>query len=176
MTKRDVLGIALKILGIYMLVGIVAYLAKLPMTILIVMRGGQWYPMPPWFVGLLTGLPILSIAAAYIVLRWGDVIASRLVPEDSQLSPIGTPDWERPVFVLSLRIAGVMCLIRGLQEWPRFIVPLVYGVRPARVASWEVIAAVIPLLLGGYLISGGKHLVQFLFRQPESAHGSLDAP
>jgi len=178
MTKRDVFSISLKILGVYSVMLAVMRMPDFAIGIGTIFQAGQdlfWNRF--WLLGITTTSFILFLVVAYVLLRWGDLIAERLVRKDSEIHILGVKEWERPVFVISLRIIGVVCLIRAFRELIHFILDLIFLVekyqRVIRTTTWIGVASNIMLLIiGGYLILGGKHLVEFVFREPKTTPSS----
>jgi len=162
MTKRDVLSISLKILGVTSITRAVVYV---PMMGYFVIPQRSGYSARYLALGTTVILPFfLMLAIGYILLKWGDSIASKLIRVDSEVPAFDT-QWEMPAFTLALRVVGVLCLTRiisALQSSFRFL-----G-QPAVMNSQTlagIIAAAAYLLIGVYLISGGKHLVKLAFRK-----------
>jgi len=173
MKKRDALAIALRIVGIYCVAQALMLLTQLPIALRFVFAER----MPPglnrpWYVGLSIAPPILTLGLACVLLRWAGCIAGKLVREDDEISVPAATGWERPVFVLSLRIVGVVCLVRGLPALVRTLAQFTltgqYRVGMTSYVRAEIIADLVILGLGAYFISGGKHLVHFVFRQRDT--------
>ena len=168
MTKRDILSISLKILGVVSIMRAVAYIPAVGMAISMFLRNllsvrGISYS----YLGTTIIPPVLTLVIAYILLKWGDSIASRLLRVDSELPALDT-QWEVPAFTLALKIIGVLCLTRiigAIQSLFIFIrIPgQNAGITNPRTLA-GMIAAIAYLLIGVYLISGGKHLVKLAFR------------
>ena len=165
MTKRDILSIAFKILG----VSWASYIALLVPAIAFAFedRGGppeaRAYRITS---GLVTAALVLCIA--YVLLQFADPIADRLAGRDSQVLSINLgAGWERTVFALAVRIIGVMVLARGL---PRLISDgfrsgLFTRVPPSGLLTTSgILDPILTLAVGIYLLSGAKHLVNFVFR------------
>lgn len=170
MTKRDILSVALKILGIISVMYAVEYINGIGMGLgMIFQQPGPGQNFNPyWFLGSMTLTAFLSIAIAYILLRWGDLIAQKLVRDDSAILALGSSQWERPIFMLSLRIIGVVCLIKGIPELVRVLSELSFrskyqGIIRLSDIGPSIIGAIVFLIIGVYLISGGKHLVEFAY-------------
>ncbi|MFH0803068.1 MAG: hypothetical protein V2A78_11895 [bacterium] len=125
---------------------------------------------------------ILSLVFAYILLRWGDFIAGKLVPADSEILSLDAEELKRrPVFILALKIIGVFCLILGIPQLAKVLAVLTFGgnkqviiqggaIYPPALCnqSGEIASALVFLIIGGYLISGGRHLVEFAFKETKS--------
>jgi len=165
MTKQDVLSISLKILGVVYITRAVLYV---PMIGYFILPQGsvdstryRTLGLPsPGFTVILPFFLILVIG--YILLKWGDSIARKLIRVDSEV-PAFDAQWEMPAFTLALRVIGVFCLTRIIStlqssfSWQPAEMDISYLV--------GIIAAAAYLLIGVYLIAGGKHLVKFAFRK-----------
>lgn len=180
MTKRDVLSVALKVLGAWCIVHSLSFLLTIGISLQALLRSSQGdVTLRPMLIWGSVGF-VLVLCAAYILLRFGDGIARRLAPIDSELSALGPSAWEKPVFVLSLRIIGVVCLVRGIPQLVRPIATLVLQGRYATLGNLDnwasLIAAIVYLLLGAYLLSGGKHLVAWAYPEKAQVRTSTGAP
>ena len=123
-----------------------------------------------WALALVVLSLVVLLAIAVFLLRRGDWIAERLVPIDSTVLTTVTDvgQWGRDAFVLSVKVIGVVCLIKGLPELASGLAEVA---RRGRYVDWyssfRFVSGVVLLILGAYFISGGKHLVEFAFRHPE---------
>jgi hypothetical protein len=170
MTKRDLLSLALKILGVLSAMGAVASLPAIGLAINMVHEGRQHDINPTVVLAGAILSPALYAAMAWVLLKGGDAIARKLMPEDSAITAVGAPDWEKPIFVLSLRITGVVCLAMGIPALGEFLLYLGMLWRYHQgVIGFQSLAhlsnALLLFAVGAYLLSGGKHLVAFVFRQ-----------
>jgi len=175
MTKRDVLSVACKILGLtcilYVILAAPGIVGFIPWAFEQVRRGssGSMPDLTPFYqLAALVGGALLWLVAAYVLLRFGDAIAARLVRVDAPLPSVGTSEWEKPVFVMAARIVGLACLARGIPVLARPLAAMAFQVtyRPGgNMDTWAgLISGTALLAFGAYLLSGGKHLVQFAFR------------
>jgi uncharacterized membrane protein HdeD (DUF308 family) len=78
-------------------------------------------------------------------------------------------DWEKRIFSLSLKIIGVIWLIRGIPDLIKAIGELVmrwyiYYVMISQIIG-VVIGACLSVLLGIYLLIDGRYLVKIAFRE-----------
>ena len=78
-----------------------------------------------------------------------------------------TTDWDKRVFVLALKIIGVIWLIMGIPELIKSIGELtmrwhIYHLDIFH-ATGVAISGVISLLLGFYLITDGRYLIKLAF-------------
>ena len=173
MTKRDILSIAFKILGVISIMRVIESVFAIGM-------GFAWrlgkpevlteYYDPQWF--LWTGILafVLWLAIAYFLLRWGDLFAEKLIRYDSVMPLPDNDQWERPVFILSLKVIAVVCLAMGI---PRLIDSL-FDLILSATGHWHQkspsvsninVNAIVLVIFGLYLISGGRRLVEFVFRK-----------
>jgi hypothetical protein len=164
MTKRDVLSVALKTIGVicmlYAIFDISLGLSALSWRSRYREETGFY-----WLVATIVTATVLLLCMAYVLLKWGDAIANRLIQGDAQLPAVGAGEWEKPVFSLAMRILGAMSIVRTVPSlltqlartpFRAFFMPQGWG----EVAGFAVI-----LLIGLYLLFGARHLVEFLFRE-----------
>lgn len=169
MTKRDIISISLKILGVFSIIYAVRQIPNIAYWISFVISQPTLNSTSFWYLfGTIVSL-ILALVVAYILLRWGDSISKKLMREDSEIPALGEKEWEEAFFKLSLRIVGVVCLTRGipglfdsltrltfLGEEQRFFPPQIWG---------GFISTIVLLVIGVYLISGAKRLVKLVLRE-----------
>lgn len=182
MTKRAVLSTAIMVLGIVCAMYAVGLLAELAWLIGAHSLRPQDYGGPDWhwYLGLAIAQPALVLTAGVVLLRWGDSIAARLVPDDSSIQVLGGREWGRFVLGLALRVMGVVCLVHGLPRLVAIVTAFAatsYGQRydheVERIATggWfsrEIVASIVTVIIGGYLLTGAKHLVRLLYPAQES--------
>ena len=164
MNRRELLSISFKILGVGSLMYGVTSIPHVAIAISSVFRESGEHFNPYVYLGVTLATPILLLGMAYVLLKWGDLIAEKLIREDRLISSLGSSDWERAAFGLSLRIVGVVCFIRGIPELVKVLAR--FGFRGEfrsiiRSSAWSgTLGGLVVLIIGGYLISGGKHLVR----------------
>ncbi len=94
--------------------------------------------------------------------------------KDSKIPSLNEKEWEKPIFILSLRVVGVLCLIRGIQELIIYLIRFTsLGEKPGFLTAqnWGgVISTIVVLIISVYLISGAKKFVKFLLRQEETTY------
>lgn len=164
MTKRDILSVTFKILGV---VYVMKMIASLPLIVTVVSAFCQRHSSElleginlSWCLGATIAYPILACIMACVLLRWGDLIAEKLIRVDTTLSVPDISQWQKPIFLLSLRIVGLVCVVKGIPNVVHALVSLSFrGLR--------TVSPVMLLILGAYLLLGGKHLVKFAFRERE---------
>jgi len=174
MTKRDVLAVALKVLGVYCVIQAVA---SLPIIGSALSWRGE--PSREAFSRILLLasailLPIIYIAIALVLWRKADSFAEKLIREDSPLPAMRDPGWEKQVFVLAIRIIGVVCFPMAIPELGKGIRELALMLQYHDTTGTVLIARafsfvhlLLLLALGAYLLSGAKRIVGFVFRQNE---------
>lgn len=176
MTKRDVLSLALKISGVYSVIFAVHQIPSVTLWLSMMVSPARSSSSPiALFFSTVAGI-FLILVAAYILLRWGDSIARILIKEDKNIPTFGSMDWERLFFILSLRIAGVICLIRGLPQLSNTFIRL----RPMKEAqgsmspgNWgSLISVIVLLILGVYLLLGAEGFARFVLKEKKPKKGS----
>jgi hypothetical protein len=173
MTKRDILSISFKVLGVVCLIYAAAMLPAIGIYIGSTVNKSSILGNPYWALALAVASWASVVAIAVFLLRRGDWMAERLVPTDSPVSTTVTDvrQWERSAFILSVKVIGVVCLTKGLPQLVNGLVDVARRGGPAPGRFWYLthrfVGPIVLLALGAYLISGGKHLVRFAFGHPE---------
>jgi hypothetical protein len=167
-TKRDALSVSLKILGLVTLYRAVWTVIVMWVGVLVLAearKSADFYARLTWSILV----PVLLLAAGCILLRWGDTIAAKLVRQDAELPAIPTTGWQKPVFVVALKVVGVVFLVNGLAGLARVatqagsVLWLFTGY--ARAQTYH---SIVLIALAIYLLSGAKHLVAFAFKERKS--------
>ena len=166
MTKRDVLGIAIRILGLWTLVNLISSLPGLAYGL----TGAR--AMPAAFEKRLFFMELVSCCISLIVgfylLAYAKRIAAALMPEDGEL---GWPEWiTRPgvLFGFGAGIFGLVLIVRNLPPVIVFIVQHIWGwcTRMAvygRAADWLFFASqVILLAIGLGLLFGYRSIAAWI--------------
>ena len=173
MTKRDVLSIAFKILGVISIMRVIESIFAIGIGF--AWRFGKPEVLqevydPQWF--LWTGILsfVLWLAMAYFLLRWGDLFAEKLIRDDNVMSLSDNDQWERPVFILSMKVIAVVCLAMGIPRLIDSLFDLVisvagHGHQKSPTSSNINVNAIVLVIFGVYLLSGGKHLVKCAFKE-----------
>lgn len=178
MTKREVFSISLKILGVISVMYAIRSIPSIGMAIGMAFQGSIPNYHPYLSLGLTIAFLAFNIIIAYILLRWGDLIAESLVRDDSVIPALITKEWEMPIFILSLRIIGVVCVIKGIPGLVKILANFWFrGMYPGKVplpTVENITSAIVLLIFGGYLISGGSHFVKFVFRGLNTTPSSND--
>lgn len=111
--------------------------------------------------------PVGAFSMGYILIRWGDNIANKIVKDDKPLSMKVTEDWDKRIFNLALKIIGVIWLIKGIPELIKSIGELimrwyVYYYSISHIIG-VIISGAVSLILGIYLIANGKYFMKLAF-------------
>lgn len=164
MTKRDVLSVALKIIGVICMLYAI-FDISFGLSALSWQSRSREETGFHWLVAAAIAAPVLLFCMAYVLLKWGDAIANRLIRDDAQLPTVGAGQWEKPVFSLAMRILGAVSIMRTVSLLLRELARTPF--RAFFMAhSWGDIAGLaVILLIGLYLLFGARHIVEFLFRE-----------
>lgn len=176
MTKRDVLSIALKIVGMLAVMWAILLVPAVGFGIRALFQEPSadvhtyWY-----FLSSITTL-ILLLIMAYVLLRWSDSIASRVVRQDSTLTISGHAGWEKSVFTVALRIVGVVFLVRGIPELVELVEQLLagWGFTGFRAFYYPtgITSALLLVILGFYLLFDGTLFIDIAFRKQKEQSAS----
>jgi|GEM_PF-3174396 len=172
MTKRNILSISLKILGVITLIYTVVFIPNIGMAISLLfvphesvytLYATRWH-----FVSALL-FPILTFLSGFVLLKWGDAITKILIREDTKIDAKPTEDWEKRIFLLSLKIIGVIWFIRGVPDLIKAIGEVVmrwyiYYAMTSHIIG-VVIGSCLSLSIGIYLLIDGRHFVKLAFRE-----------
>jgi hypothetical protein len=177
MSKRDILSISFKILGVVCMMYTIVLIPNIGMAI--GMLFGQhedtyaryavrWH----FFVTVL--FPIFTLLFGLLLLKWGDSIASRLIREDTRIEGTAAPDWDKRIFTLAMKIIGLIWLIRGIPDLIKAITELIsrwyyfYFSIPHMIVV--ALGASLSLLIGIYLLVDGRYFTKIAFdRKPDRA-------
>lgn len=169
MTKRDILGLALKIIGIIAVMWAILHVPAVGFGIsALFQEPSAEFPRHYalfHFVSTITTL-ILLLIMAYVLLRWSDSIASRVVRQDSTLAISSHAGWEKRVFTVALRIVGAIFLVQGIPKLAELVEQLLTGwgfsgfYYPTGITS-----ALILVILGFYLLFDGTLFIDIAFRK-----------
>lgn len=172
MTKQDLMAAFLKILGVVFATLAVLNIGTLFMPLEFMgstVRDNQFWG----FIGMMVVFFITILAIVFVLFRWSDRIAGMLVRDNAPLPPLVTGEWEKPLFILSLRVAGVVCLISGVPGVIYHLIQVIYASWSSLFGpgygniSWSYfLRDIVLVVLGAYLLRGGKHMVRFGFREP----------
>ena len=162
MTKRDILAVALKIMGVFFLC---VFFVTFP--IFVISLGSlktlhALAPDVPEFLILISFIfyYLVMLLFSIVFLKFSDVIAKKLVTEDSPAISAGTGIDSKGLFALSLKIIGVLMLT---QAFPMLVKKLLWSGASSRFniftyAGLEIFYEVVRLLLGLGLLFHDKPL------------------
>jgi len=170
-TIRDGFSIALKILGFYFIYLTCSSLLTIGGYLIMLRINPQYTIETSGITKFAIFLPsvimfILFIVGAYILLRFSDKIVERLVPVDKEIQIFGTDNWQKEVFILALRIFGAYQVINKITTlvWQIALVPTYQ--KAIEKYSWQnVIYTLVCIVVGLYLLTGAKHIVNLVFRE-----------
>ena len=181
MTKRDVLSVALKVVGIILLIYAVVGIPRTVIYVILMLSrrvpGLLHHTLEAW---LQVAAAALFIILAGMLIGFADGIARKLVREDRELS-IPRVD-ERPLFGVALRVIGVVLVVQAIPEVLRLLAEPALQVKHGTgtlgwqlykefwtkhwVAHWaQTIQCAASLLLGLYLVAGARQFVDLLYRE-----------
>ena len=180
MTKRDILSVALKVLGAALLTYEVAGIPQTVNWVMVLLGGNMPIANPRLDAWLTVASVVLAIMLAGMLIGFSDGIARKLVREDRELS-IPRVD-ERPLFGLALRVIGIVLVVQAIPEVLRLLAEPALQAKHVEgslsgasykeflikgwVGAWaEMIRAVASLILGVYLVTGARSLVDWLYRE-----------
>ncbi len=162
--KRDLVEVACKVMGV---------LCALRSALMI-----------PWAVGGLRSLGkggldvtmvicniamvVLPLLAAVLLLKCSQRIAAHLIPVDSSLSISSGSNWQRDLYSMCLRVVGAVVLVKGIPELIRLVSATISrkpdGALLYAPVSGSLLAAIVHLALGVYLIGGGPLIVKLALK------------
>lgn len=179
MTRRDILAIVIKVLGVICVICAVTSLPGL-VTVMVnrrIVSSGGYDPLVRWYLIQSCVSPFLFLIMAVVLLSWGDRIAGRLVREDGAVGASDAGGWGRFALALSLRVVGVVTLVRAIPELlgsvsamaaERIHYGMVGSSTLARSLGWLVGSAVL-VVIGVLLAAGGGRLAALLLPDKRSA-------
>ena len=184
MKARTALAIGIRLLGLFLIVQVVRGLPGLVSTLDLASKKLMLFPywiVAPWAAGL---------GAAFVLLRFADAIARRLVASDEDIALEGChePSVQRAAFQCGLKILGAVLVARSMVGIVRCSVAL--GTVQAAVATGWVegrgyvgarwfmgaehfvdsvsglMSGLLGLGIGIYLLKGGGLLVRLAYAAP----------
>lgn len=163
-SKRDIVEISCKVLGLFCLIRGIAYFSP----VAFMSRSSFVYLAGPF---------VLHFVSAFILLKWSRGIASLLVREDQPVELLGAgKDWQKSLYTLCLRVVGAVVLTKAVPGIIRAISEIILRSRIPNVTpitAWvSLIWAIAYLALGIYFIGGAKEVVRIALkgslREPDS--------
>ena len=169
-TKRDILSISIKILGVVCIMYTIILIPGIGMAIGMLLGPQEseyaryavrWH----FFITII--FPIFTSLFGLLLLKWGDSIASRLTHEDTPIESAALPNWEKRIFSLAMKIIGLIWLIRGIPDLIKAIIDLIsrwyYFYFNIAHMIGVALGASLSLLIGLYLLIGGGYFVKLAF-------------
>ena len=164
MTKRDVLSIALKIIGV---VCIVVALTSLPGALFSTATMTEFENYNRALLYYLIGKELALAICAYFLLAFSTRIARWMIPDDTAIQ--GTDNvWSgQEILMLIARIIGVYFLVRGLSSLGWAITQLMQA-RSMEISYFpndkaELVRAIIQVIAAIYLLSGARAMIAFIY-------------
>jgi hypothetical protein len=166
MSKRDILEISCKILGLFCLVQAMPYVLS---SVAYVRNLSSAFLVIPF---------IAYLVSAFILIKWAGKIAAFLVRENQQVEIKADKNWQKPIYTLALRIVGAVVCIKAIPAIIRTVPQIIFRseFRLTPIAAWiSLLASVVYLALGIYFIGGAKAVVRIALRgslrEPDSEDG-----
>jgi hypothetical protein len=167
MTKRDAISVALKIMGILSITGVIVFI-----PVAFIIAKGPFLPEGPimfWYYVAIFAQPVFGAAVGFVLLKYSEAIAGKLISEDKKIDIGLSDDWDRSALTVALRVVGLTAAIKGtvnlIQSGVYFAVRSNVDVQ--RMIQWDRIVVPCTLIfIGIYLIAGGKMILRFAFRKP----------
>jgi len=145
MTKRDLWSTAIKLFLSYQIFAV-------PISI------AYYYRFFSGWTILFFG--IIFVVVLLVLAKLSDWIAKIFVPVDSEIHISGIAELPKAIFMLALRIIGVLFILDGFTGMIHMFI-----VSGAEITSKKVIEGILYLIFGFYMLAGAKLLTQFLFKQ-----------
>ena len=160
-SRRDIVEISCKVIGIFCLIWSLSYVGSVPsMTT----KSRAMY-----FMALQLSV---YLASAFILLTFSKRVACLLVREDKPVEIKASGDWQKPLYTVCLRVVGAVMLVRAIPSVAReimrlFLYPLnaAYPLRMRIFINWTPpISAIVSLALAIYLLFGAKAIIMIAMR------------
>ncbi len=161
--KRDLVEVACKIVGVLC---VLRGVLRLPWAVSGVRMLADKPPDTPQVICNIA-VVVLPLLAAVLLLKYWQRIAALLIPVDGSLSTDAGPDWQRDLYTLCLRVVGAVVLVRGIPDLLHLISAAISHKLPGAMApvSGSLLATIVHLALGVYLVGGGPLLVKIAMKQ-----------
>ncbi|MDH4211642.1 MAG: hypothetical protein OEV79_09390 [candidate division WOR-3 bacterium] len=120
-----------------------------------------------WHFFITILFPTITFLFGFLLLKWGDSIAAKLIRDDTQIQMTHTDDWERRIFSLSMKIIGLIWLIRGIPDLVKAVGELImrwylyYYSIPHMIGV--ITGAFLSLVIGVYLLVDGRYFIKLAF-------------
>ncbi|MEW6026340.1 MAG: hypothetical protein AB1599_03475 [Planctomycetota bacterium] len=169
-TTRDGLSIALKILGFYYIYQAFYFIGTIVSWIVMLSDPFQQTTITKFAMFVPSVIPlILAVATAYVLLKFSDRISEKLIRTDKKIQIFNTGDWQREVFTIALRIFGAYQVATEIATLSYQIMLAPTYQKAVEKESWQnVLYTLICIVIGLYLLTGARHLVNLLFREKKT--------
>ena len=166
-SKRDILEISCKVLGLICLIRGIVYLSSAPF---IVNRTVFAYLLVP---------SLFYFVSALILLKWSSSIAHLLMREDEPVELKEGKNWVKSLYTLSLRVVGAVVFIKAVPMIIGAILEIIFRSRVpsiTTISAWiKLVLATVHLILGIYFVGGAKEIVRIAVRGSLREQDSSDA-
>ena len=167
LTKSDILAVCLKLLGIYYFVTAIFYIPGFCFDLAFANSNSNY-----WFMaGMILGF-IFSFAIAYILLEYGERIATGCIPkeEDKELPITISQDTLPMLAKLIIRCIGLWCIMKGIPDFAMIGMDIAYR------KYWELIGSVdrfqlerlfsacISVVIGIFFIAGPSKMMRYILK------------
>ena len=182
MTKRDILSLAIKTIGIIAVMWAILHIPTVGLGISVLLQEpSDVFPRHHAFFHFMSTITtlVLLLIMAYVLLRWSDSIARWVVRQDSTLTISGHAGWEKRIFTVALRVVGVVFLVYGIPKLAELVEQLLAGWGNSGFDAFfypyyptGITSALIRIILGFYLLFDGRLFVDAAFRKQKEQHAS----
>lgn len=163
--SHALIKVACKIFGLFFLVNVVSLLAFTPQGIMMIQTDTSASALYGYF-----SLPFLYLIFAFVFIKYADAIAQKLDPVDGEIEISPDNNWPQVLYNVGMRLIGVYMVFTGVPKVINEGIKIVASYHqiniplpPHRLGTlldiWSgIIAAIIYLGLGLYLLAGGSLL------------------
>ncbi|NOX97717.1 MAG: hypothetical protein GXO98_06655 [Nitrospirae bacterium] len=108
----------------------------------------------------------LSLAAAWLLFRFADRLATRFISSDDEIGLKGydDPSVRREVFQLALRIIGAVCIAFSIPQFVGQGIVRIVTYSSFQMQLWlHLVPGIISFCIGVYFLKGGELLVRIAY-------------
>lgn len=146
MTKRDLWSTAIKFLC-------VTNILSAPFALIYLYRSNEGW--------VTFGIFGTALCLLIILAKLSDWVAKKIIRNDQGIKITGIAEPAKELFILALRIYGLIFILYGINGLVGILLASTINITAKRAISDGL-----SLIFGFYLLSGAKHLVKFLFKNP----------
>ena len=167
MTKKDILIVANRILGIYLLIRAFESLQIVGMAIATLRPLSLEEEIQDYWFLIGTLIPfLLLIVAAFCLIKWADLIATKLCHKDKP-HEIKKGIKKEEIQEVAFSAVGVFIIANALPRITQIVINFSYQgellKRKLILSGWSSLAGlIVQLIIGFFLIFGSKGLVQLI--------------